>query len=179
MPTRPIQLSAADISDMSIRVLSLALVQVHAAVILRGPDVTEDSYIRGGSSHSESNKKNDENTAGAPRLSASPAEACPNLDGAHPDARQVRRPLHRHVGRPSLRSIRTSSLVAQVWPVKDRHKRWSHVKASYPIAAAVRSSDWPAGKSSAASSSVVVAILDEATAKWPQTCRLVTVARTP
>ena len=44
---------------MSIRVLSLALVQVHAAVILRGPDVTEDSYIRGGSSHSDANKNDD------------------------------------------------------------------------------------------------------------------------
>jgi hypothetical protein len=44
---------------MSIRVLSLALVQVHAAVILRGPGVTEDSYIRGGSSHSDVNKNGD------------------------------------------------------------------------------------------------------------------------
>jgi hypothetical protein len=64
------------------------------------------------------------------------------------------------LGRPSLRSIHACSLVAQVWPVRDRHKRRSHASASCPIAAAARCSDWPAGTSSAASSSakpVVVA----------------------
>ena len=57
------------------------------------------------------------------------------------------------LGRPSLRSIHACSLVAQVWPVRYRHKRWNHASASCPIAAAARCSDWPAGTSSAASSS--------------------------
>ena len=41
------------------------------------------------------------------------------------------------LGRPSLRSIHTSSLVAQVWPVRYRHKRRSHASASCSMAAAV------------------------------------------
>ena len=41
------------------------------------------------------------------------------------------------LGRPSLRSIHACSLVAQVWPVRYRHKRRSHASASCSIAAAV------------------------------------------
>ena len=39
--------------------------------------------------------------------------------------------------RPSLRSTHACSLVAQVWPIRYRHKRQSHASASCSMAAAV------------------------------------------